>query len=1420
MATMKGIPLSKVSPAFLHANSTSHTWVFSAFAEIIDNAYDPDVSASELLIDKVDIRGTPCLIFLDNGAGMDADHLLKMLSFGFCEKSIYEKQGSHQPIGHYGNGFKSGSMRIGNDALVFTRCPKSASIGLLSQTYLTSIQADCVMVPILEYRLPNLERIKSQESRNNLNAILEYSVFSSENELKEELKALEGSKTGTKIIICNLKKLQDSTYELDFASDPTDIRCPEAHEIDATSVYHRPIQQNVSEYKRSLREYCSILFLRPRMKITIRGVRVKSKLISKSLSNTEIDMYKPTWLSRPVKIIFGFACDSERPVDCDYGMMLYHRNRLIKAFEKVGYQRQPNDLGVGIVGVAQVDFLQPIHNKQDFNKDEKYNSVMTAFANKLNDYWNEKKGASNTEQTPVRNLPDWSWAQCEHCLKWRRLPDEIDPNSLPEQWFCRMNPDATHNRCDIPEEPEDEDLAVKPTYEKTFKKKLEERKRLQQLEREKEENLKRRKIMQKEQELEEKEAALRAIQQVAAAQPLQENRTVVSLQKALAEARRREEQQKRLILQIQEQKKAMEEQRNSLLQMAETLRTSDDMIPDEVFEQMSQLFSTLDPSFTTSTPMPSTPTKTENSKPMQNGKRNREVSIETETGEVLSVTENDIEIDVDEEFEGPSHSSTPAKNTEKPKTVKAESEKKPSKKQQNSTTVVSNSKTPAAKREKRSTSELVAEAVNAAAAVNSSKTPTTKRGKQTVVEIIAETETKKRKRQRKGPVVDVIDLTDESEFCEAVDVKPNLAECGTITLHGGQGPVVEVKQEKQAPDEILANENGHVEVTPKQEVCEPASQNPTTSPSKEKSGSANNDVTTSEATEEIHFSPPEDSEVVMDNCESLQDNLEMAIAAIQDRMEKEKCQEETCLTKSGDKDTVIKDEVGEESTKNNNDAVGGGKEIESGQSERVPDSSSSPGSEVPQEVDGTQRNRDDCEQDMDTENENTFPVLTLSDLLPAENNEVSNLANDSPAEGGGDYGGCSVDGDEGFNGFDAIDSETVEQDGLESSRYNTSGQQDDSEVVNPTEEPVSESCGSKQREKVDAGLSCGSVEAENGTECSADSSNKAASHADKLNDELDGNLMSSRDTLRDKSSPINSNNSYEDAGKVPEKNSEESPAVPAYTTDNSLTAKNSPKQVSNHSSSVDEDVSFGDESIRDHLHRKNKLISSSHSDQFSSTIQSQYAIEESVVLEKRTCVIDSNVDATTNHINHDVVKSNVDNKTIKSNVDNKTVYKKSDENHCKLKSMCDQYIQTDIDMETVKAVLTQHHSSSIKTSNHKSVQCTKELANIHSNDKSSQVLELSITSETQTDDTLSKTSQIDTEMLSSLKNEISLKTDLAEKMEARLQETYVNIHKLLGFIVPKAELGDISNIHQVVKDMVKYSEASTQQLDKGSSEVS
>ena len=46
---------------------------------------------------------------------------------------------------------------------------------------------------------------------------------------------------------------KNGKLELDFESDSSDIRNPEAHEVDLTSVYHRTMQVETSEYMRSLR---------------------------------------------------------------------------------------------------------------------------------------------------------------------------------------------------------------------------------------------------------------------------------------------------------------------------------------------------------------------------------------------------------------------------------------------------------------------------------------------------------------------------------------------------------------------------------------------------------------------------------------------------------------------------------------------------------------------------------------------------------------------------------------------------------------------------------------------------------------------------------------------------------------------------------------------------------------------------------------------------------------------------------------------------------------------------------------------------------------------------------------------------------------------------------------------------------------
>lgn len=65
-----------------------------------------------------------------------------------CFIFIQVADGAHMPVGHYGNGFKSGSMRLGKDALVLTKQENSRSIGYLSQTYLETIKAETVVVPL------------------------------------------------------------------------------------------------------------------------------------------------------------------------------------------------------------------------------------------------------------------------------------------------------------------------------------------------------------------------------------------------------------------------------------------------------------------------------------------------------------------------------------------------------------------------------------------------------------------------------------------------------------------------------------------------------------------------------------------------------------------------------------------------------------------------------------------------------------------------------------------------------------------------------------------------------------------------------------------------------------------------------------------------------------------------------------------------------------------------------------------------------------------------------------------------------------------------------------------------------------------------------------------------------------------------
>ncbi|XP_058885967.1 MORC family CW-type zinc finger protein 3-like [Acipenser ruthenus] len=466
--TENGIPLSALCPKFLHTNSTSHTWPFSAIAELIDNAYDPDVNAKQLWIDKTLINGQNCLTFMDNGNGMDRDKMHKMLSFGFSDKFAVK---GHVPVGLYGNGFKSGSMRLGRDALVFSKNGTSMSIGFLSQSYLEAIKSENVVVPIITYYLG--QRKSREESQASLNAILQYSLFSSESALISELEAIIGQR-GTRIIIWNLRKSNEGKTEFDFDADKYDIRIP-ADVLDNTNENYKRqerMDQTVPESDYSLRAYCSILYLKPRMQIILNGQKVKTQLISKSLAYIQKDTYKPSFLkSKNVVMTFGYNTKSKE----QYGIMMYHRNRLIKAYVRVGGQLKASHEGVGVIGVVECNFLKPTHNKQDFDYTNEYRLTMQALGTKLGDYWNEttykRKREDPTSSVPLEDTkkrPDQNWVQCDSCLKWRKLPDGIDPDRLPEKWYCQMNPNTQFRNCSVEEEPEDED-EIHATYEKTYR---------------------------------------------------------------------------------------------------------------------------------------------------------------------------------------------------------------------------------------------------------------------------------------------------------------------------------------------------------------------------------------------------------------------------------------------------------------------------------------------------------------------------------------------------------------------------------------------------------------------------------------------------------------------------------------------------------------------------------------------------------------------------------------------------------------------------------------------------------------------------------------------------------------------------------------------------------------------------------------
>uniref|UniRef100_A0A8C3L2G8 MORC family CW-type zinc finger 2 n=1 Tax=Chrysolophus pictus TaxID=9089 RepID=A0A8C3L2G8_CHRPC len=217
------------------------------------------------------------LCFLDDGAGMDSNEAASVIQFG---KSAKRSPESTQ-IGQYGNGLKSGSMRIGKDFILFTKKSNTMTCLLLSRTFHEEEGIDEVIVPLPTWNVWNREPVSDNMEKFAIETelIYKYSPFKSEQQVMEQFNKIRGEK-GTLVIIFNLKLMDNGEPELDVTSDPRDIQMAEIP------------PEGTKPERRSFRAYAAVLYIDPRMRIFINGHKVQTKRLSCCLYKPR--MYKYT----------------------------------------------------------------------------------------------------------------------------------------------------------------------------------------------------------------------------------------------------------------------------------------------------------------------------------------------------------------------------------------------------------------------------------------------------------------------------------------------------------------------------------------------------------------------------------------------------------------------------------------------------------------------------------------------------------------------------------------------------------------------------------------------------------------------------------------------------------------------------------------------------------------------------------------------------------------------------------------------------------------------------------------------------------------------------------------------------------------------------------------------------------------------
>jgi hypothetical protein len=134
--------------------------------------------------------------------------------------------------------------------------------------------------------------------------------------------------------------------------------------------------------------YLSILYLRipETFKIILRGKVVEHHNVADDLMHPQYILYKPQAAgSEEALVVTTIGFLKEAPKVNLHGFCVYHKNRLIMPFwQVINYS---SSRGRGVVGVLEANFVEPTHNKQDFEKTVLLQKLENRLKEMTVEYW-------------------------------------------------------------------------------------------------------------------------------------------------------------------------------------------------------------------------------------------------------------------------------------------------------------------------------------------------------------------------------------------------------------------------------------------------------------------------------------------------------------------------------------------------------------------------------------------------------------------------------------------------------------------------------------------------------------------------------------------------------------------------------------------------------------------------------------------------------------------------------------------------------------------------------------------------------------------------------------------------------------------------------------------------------------------------